>query len=647
MTPARILNRLKFILERMILRGAMYRLLVIALFMGLLAVAAGLLVFALAGAFSDPGEAIWWAFLRLTDPGYLGDDEGLLVRTISTILTILGFVLFVGALIAILTQWLNQTIEDLEHGYTPVALHNHLVILGWTNRTAAIVAELLLSEGRVRRLLGRRGVKDLRVAILANEAPERLRQELRDRLGRLWSGRNIILRSGTPLRIEHLRRVDFSNAAAILLPAREFGQQRIGADTQIVKTLLSLKNHPVTAETRELPLVVAEIFDADKISTARRAYGGKIEILASDAIISRLIAQNVRHRGLSHIYGELLTHGRGNEIYIRPVPSFVGQRFHSLGGAFEHGIPLGVARTEGTSYETILNPADDFVVEPEDKLIVLARSYEQTEPQGTPVEQPPRRTSAERRSAAQNGMRRVLVLGWSHRIPALLREFDSYSGEQFQIDVMSIVSEEERLKRISRRDSNPERVSIRMIEGDYASPAELRAADPGSYDNIVLLGSDWLESGEEADARTILAYLLLRDMLPADSAPEILIELIDPQNLSLFRRRPGEVLISPMILSHMLAQVALRPELRAVFDNLFGPQGAELAFLPALSVVGKAGPHTFRQVQLAAAERGEIAIGIRQAPEGDSRHGSLRLNPPRHHSWEFGEGDEVVVLTTS
>ena len=38
------------------------------------AVAAGLLLSLVEGAM-EPDDAIWWAFLRLTDPGYLGDDE--------------------------------------------------------------------------------------------------------------------------------------------------------------------------------------------------------------------------------------------------------------------------------------------------------------------------------------------------------------------------------------------------------------------------------------------------------------------------------------------------------------------------------------------------------------------------------------------
>ena len=34
------------------------------------------LILWITGDFSSPLEAMWWAFLHLSDPGYLGDDVG-------------------------------------------------------------------------------------------------------------------------------------------------------------------------------------------------------------------------------------------------------------------------------------------------------------------------------------------------------------------------------------------------------------------------------------------------------------------------------------------------------------------------------------------------------------------------------------------
>ena len=216
-----IRNRLKFHVERLILRGAQYRLLMVAIVIGLVSFGAGILVFFTTKNFTEIGEGIWWAFLRLTDPGYLGDDAGVTLRTISIIVTILGYILFMGSLIAIMTQWLEQKIRILESGLTPISQKNHILILGWSNRTPAIVRELVLSEGRVRRFLSRYGTRKLRIVILSEEVSTERRFQLRDYLGTEWDEKQIIFRYGTPLHVEHLDRVDFMNAAAIIIPGSD------------------------------------------------------------------------------------------------------------------------------------------------------------------------------------------------------------------------------------------------------------------------------------------------------------------------------------------------------------------------------------------------------------------------------------------
>ena len=85
----RLLQRFYYLTETLMTRSPIYQLLLVALVIGLLSVGGGLLVHMTEPrAYRDISEAIWWAFLRLTDPGYLGDDQGLMHRLISTLLTI-------------------------------------------------------------------------------------------------------------------------------------------------------------------------------------------------------------------------------------------------------------------------------------------------------------------------------------------------------------------------------------------------------------------------------------------------------------------------------------------------------------------------------------------------------------------------------
>src|SRR5690606_10561303 len=99
--------------------------------------------------------------------------------------------------------------------------------------------------------------RTLRLVLLASEVDPGLRFDLREQLGPLWSDRGIILRSGNPLRMEHLRRVDFLNAAAILLPSDDLSASgALAADTRTIKTLLSMSKHVAELERAEMPLVV-------------------------------------------------------------------------------------------------------------------------------------------------------------------------------------------------------------------------------------------------------------------------------------------------------------------------------------------------------------------------------------------------------
>ncbi len=176
----RLIESFKFFLERQFIRGAHVQLFFIALLIGLISVIGGALVLPSGEPTDSLGVAIWWAFLRLSDPGYLGDDEGGWRRFISTLITVAGYVVFLGSLVAVITTWLNRKIRKLEQGLTPVTANNHLVILGWTNRTIHIAAELFQSTGRLKKFLQRHGVRKLKLIILSDDVtPDRL-QELRD-----------------------------------------------------------------------------------------------------------------------------------------------------------------------------------------------------------------------------------------------------------------------------------------------------------------------------------------------------------------------------------------------------------------------------------------------------------------------------------
>jgi ion channel POLLUX/CASTOR len=643
----RLSERLQFWLERRLVRGAHYRLLFVAMLIGLLSIIGGGLVAAFGSGFDSVGDAVWWAFLRLSDPGYLGDDEGTFNRVVSTALTVLGYVVFLGSLVAIMTQWLNARLTRLERGLTPVARRHHIVVLGWTNRTRAIVRELLLSENRVRRFLRLRGARSLHLVVLAGEVTPHLVQDLRDSAGSRWDERLVTLRSGSALRPEHLARVDAGNAAAVIVPAAESGIGAERADSHTVKALLSLDR---MAGGRAGPFVVTEVFQTTSIELARQAYRGELEVLASNAFVSRLLAQNIRHPGLSAVYNELLSNEVGNEIYIRDAGALAGSTVAGARPRLPKAILLGIVRPADGGFAPLLGPRPDVVLQPHDRLVLMAATHDDTDPAAAGAQaaadagraggaaSPPRRPVAAA-SPAPAAPRRVLLLGWNHKVPALMEELATYVDERFEVSIVSSLGIAPRQRALGPQPDA--RVVVTHIEASFTHAADLAAVAPHAFDAIVLLGSDRFQAPEESDARTLMGFLVLQRLLGQGPRPPVLVELLDAENVALLGRSGAEVMISPMIISHMLAHIALRRELRVVFDELFTAGGAEVDFRPAGDYAPTGDVVSFAALERAALGRGETALGVRLR-DGDAR---VLLNPERGRAWTVDEALDLIVLT--
>jgi hypothetical protein len=681
-------NRVQFIVERLLLSGTVARLAVGAAFIGAVALGMGALGYLVARgteqSFRNPAEAVWWAFLRLTDSGYLGDDVGTGLRVVSTLVTVAGTVLFIGVLVAVLTQGLNEWIRKLEMGLTPINARHHVIVLGWSSRLPGLVRNMLESEQRLRRFLARIGAKKLKLVLLWDEVSPALTADLMAQVGAPRKTSRIILRSGSPLRLDHLTRVDYLRASAIVLPAENHrspeGASR--SDNSALKTILSISQSVRLADPASAPpLLVAELFDARKIPIALHNYRGPIEVVAGDEVVSRMLAQMVRHPQISQVYRELLTHGLGNELFARSCEGdLAGRSFWRLAEALPGALCIGVTQAAAGGVRSVLNPPSDYRFQATDKVIYVAREWEAGGPATSAVDAhaaagaevwpaPQKRLEVVRRADL-----RLLVVGWSRRIPAFVQELESYANQGFEITVASRCALAERERQLLGYGGQIKRVRMRHVETDCTVPEQLAALDPASFDVVLCLASDLAATDEEADARTLVEYAILQDIwadaaaaAPADDhpaprkRPRLVLELLDELNVALIDPERCEYLLSPQVLSHMLGQVALRRELNAVFEQLFNSGETEITFRDVLRYGVAPGERIdFARLQSLARLHHEVALGYfsgrpnataaasagAAAKDGtvDPGAGGLMLNPGPAAAWTVSAGDRVVVL---
>lgn len=625
-------RRILFALEGWLLRGALFRFGVLAAMLVAIALVFGTLAWAI-GPIDSWSEGVWWAALHLSDSGYWGDDEGPALRILGAATTILGVVVFVGTLIAVMTQWLLGAIERVESGRTPVRFRDHIVVLGWSSRTAVVVRELLSGSDRVARFLLRRGIRRVRIVVLADTPAPQVVQELSERLGSVWHPGQVVVRRGSPLRARHLHRASVSTAAVVLVPAGD-GRIESEVDARTFKALLSASNGVAPLPFERRPLVVVEMVERDKAALAERAYDGPVEVIASDVIVGRLLVQAASHSGIGAAYAELLGHEQGCEVYVRSVPEgLVGARYVDASCWFPSCTPIGLVTERGRAE---LLPDAERAVELGDELVVIAADYVGATPSEIATADPwP--TVASDAAPPRAAPRKVLLLGWSRKVADILESLGAAGGGD-EVTVVSLVPEEERHLDLETR----QRVgSLRHIEGDFAAEAEMRRVAPESFDAVILLASDWLAGEQESDARTLLGCLVLREVLGEASTPTVVVELLDASNRPLLADLAVDVVVTSEMVSRMVAHVGMRPRLAPVYGGLLGPGGAEFAVRRA-DVWDLEGPQSVRALRTVAAAHGEVLVGVRI--EGEGTH---RLNPPIDDEVVLGASDALLTLAQS
>ena len=629
-----MLSGIRFTIERWLLRGLHYRLILAAAVVAFVAISAGLLALLLDTKFEDAGAAIWWSFLRLTDPGYLGDDEGAVSVTISTIVTVLGYVLFLGLLIAILTQWMNTLILRVESGTTRVAFKNHILILGWNYRTPSIVLELLQTGGRVSRFLKDSGAHNLRIVILAEQVDAELREELKSSLEERWDDRRVVLRSGSPLKLDGLERVAFHDAAAVILPGADFATARPGvADSEIIKTLASIAE--CGKQARRTPSAVAALFNANRADVARRAYDGELEVITADQLVSRLITQCTLQPGLWSIYWELFSLNQDNALYVRELDADHVTDIGQARLACPKAVVIGVIPSNNRT--PILNPPGDMPIKSGDALIFIARHF--ADCRLTDVVAPASIAQMPGWYPVASETETVLILGWSRKVPKVLAELLSYQ-QQLTIDVAGITPVSEREISIDSVVSAQQSGTVRQIEVNFMDPDLVAKIHPENYDAVIMIARERMGDEAIADAVTLSAYLTIDTLLTGTGGPNVVVEVLEEENEALFDAARCDAIASPMVISYILSQVALEPELGLIFEELTQSFGTTILFRSPEPGTGKA-DCSFSELAAQAAAQGETAIGVVTSSAGVRQ---TRLNPGADARWTCDEIEQVIVL---
>lgn len=568
-------------------------------------------------------DSLWWSFsqvlfLEMFVPMYGATPVVILY---SLCLSIMGLVAF-GILLSLIDHAVDSHIQALRRGETPVLERNHILVFGWNKKIFSVLRQLARLEP---------GIK---VVILAPLEIKDMQDQLQV-AGLNEASITIILRSGIPSNHSELDRVALNYARSIIIIATGLDD----IDTIKLMLLLAAKNdwHDQT------PMLTAEIVHERNFELARIASRDKFRIVSSAKVISKVIVQSIRNRGVSHIYNELFSIF-GNSIYVQSVPECADASIKDIAYCINDGIPIGITwqkKQDGIlRYAAALNPEPDYEVAKDEKLILIAPRL--------PVHYIHSNSNyqASLNSKVHSHIKtpsRVLVMGWSEMIFDIMQELDAHASEGTEIYIVSVRTPQEASKQIEERQERGfKNLILKFVEADPADTTPYSKIDLSSFQSIIVPADDTSLKDEDIDTRTLCILLRLWDRRKYEKVhTHIVVEITDEANRNLMAELGvDDIVISSNVVSAQLAQISLQEVLGPIYRELLSAGGVEISLRPASSYLELGRDYHFNEITYAAQQKMEIALGLFLS----RNNGEIILNPARDKTWSFGENDQIVVL---
>ena len=571
------------------------------------------------------GEAAWESLMRTLDSGTMGGDTGSGYRLVMLFVT-LGGIFIVSALIGVLNNAIEAQMERLRKGRSQVLETNHTLVLGWSAQVFTVLNELMAANENQRAA---------RIVVLADKDKVEMEDEIRERV-EVKGRTRIICRSGSPIDPNDLEIASPHAAKSIIVlpPENE------DPDTDVIKTVLAITNNP---NRRLEPYhIVTQIRHAKNMDVLNLVgEKDRVQAVLTGDLIARVVAQTSRQSGLSVVYTELMNFG-GDEIYFKHEPALEGKTFGDALLAFEDSALMGIRRQGG---KILLSPAMDTRIGKDDQIFALSADDDTirvSDPGLRQIKEAAIRSGA---AARKPKPEKCLIIGWNRSGTTIVHELDNYVPKGSQVTVVADIYNID--KQVRAHGGKLKNQKLVVMEGETTDRDLLNKLKVEDFDHVIVLAYSTLEP-QEADAKTLVTLLHLRDMAEKDETPfSIVSEMLDLRNRELAEAtQVDDFIVSEHLVSLMMSQLSEDGDLFDVFTDIFDPEGAEIYLKPINDYVALAEPVNFYTVVEAARRRGETAIGyrlVKEAGEAGKSYG-VHTNPKKSTEVVFTSEDKLIVI---
>lgn len=283
------------------------------------------------------GRSFYWAgatVLGLGEGGFVAGPVGWVVGWILGLFGVAIVATITGALVGFVIDFLLKEGQGMgASGY-----RDHIVVCGWNATARDLIGELSRDQY---------GIK----IVLLNDSERNPADD------------SVYFVRGNPTNESDLRRAGIENAlSAIICPVDGSNE----ADMSSILTVLAIETMAPGVRT------VVEVNNPDHVPHFQRAEVD--EVMVTSKLAAHLLARTAMYPGLSQLVVDIVSGGDGSELYRVTLPDdCVGMSIEELSAKLrrDHQATL-VAVSRNGSIHT--NPAEDFRLQIEDDLVVVAES---------------------------------------------------------------------------------------------------------------------------------------------------------------------------------------------------------------------------------------------------------------------------------
>lgn len=557
----------------------------------------------------------WWD--SLTSIIEIGDGNSLETRIVNFLFWCLN-VAISGTIIAFLTAKVSGFIFNLNKGKSIVIDQKHYVIIGWNPNIFKIFKEIENAN-----------LNAPKPTILCFNSMDNI--EMRAKIDLEYPDQKklrILTRSGDCYNISELGIANLQEARSVIVL-----NDVLIEDYNVETTILAIrKNIPKS----DVP-IIAQFSDPSNINILSNISGKNIVGVHNNSIIASVTSQSIRSKFISSVFIDFLDYD-GDEIYFYSSDKFVGLSYMQLSLYINKATLIGIVNKVG---EIILNPNKDMLISEGDQLIVIAEDDMINLAIDKPeIDEILKHIKINNEIKNNSDIKSILFFGWSELGQEILNQTIPFLDNESEVSIAYRSDLVNNFPFVGPNDN------LKLTLFPFEKNKQIQISDflsENNFDIILILGYNDCLSEEVADTLSLMQNLHIKSSLNEISIlnrPRIVLQLNDGSKKDLIDiDEDHEFIVSDVLSSLLMTQLADNPKLKNIFDELFSTKGAIIYINPILEYLDQT---TLSQVRvtdliISCLSRNETFIGY---IENDK----LFLNPQKSAIINNLESVSVVVI---